>query len=984
MHTPATQISDLDFSFGFERTESPDAAEAGTAGKPATHKPAVLQKTQKPSSSHHAPPENAPPIPSKVIVPQGLPEVEVTETPISPILPRTRRDTRSSSAQPPVSSENQNGPAKLKSARRPSSPPTSAPRTRSTSAQPPPNGKLQADGSRAVSNPIDPNTFPRPMSKHDSDGEHRGRVRRSWLPGGRSRSGSKDLKKMSASKAWILAPDSQADYNTYFLTNREKVPELWNENGDVLVYLSPKGSGKGPSFKIPAQSIEASIVFHELIQDELESSSGRDRARSFSGRDNLTAQDADRSSQQSETPELASGEVRLYLPPAPLTQQRAQKGDKEDPELQRLIAIRNLFAFLTGQPLVGTRSHPTMFAAFLEISNLLKEFDFMSMDGTTWGDAVDMSFGFYMAQLALADVRHSREKTLEAVILGERMKCWELYNEAFTHAVGKWQAIVALKSPLTKHVSPEVMRRLERSNLDLLNRQHNVNSRLEDFEFPALFSGVAASSEFKDVRWGRWKSAFMKMRGFTHGYYKSLFGAWPPKARSKKNPFSESGLNRLVLQALYADLCSLYDLLVDRDSVTPRVIDQAVDDVSEKESNEHIKALRKLLAEFDQSSPPVLPPIPFDVPKLPTMKSVLAKYDEMKEKDQAKFDRNIKDYELQLVMHMSYNFDTDSIQSPFLTEFKEFDIDHSKGKTQAEIIDNRLGTWLFLYVVIQSLPLLVIDAPDLEFTEGVEYFLCQPPMGNPPWLEEAGEVRKAWYQLPGSHVKVELSTDVVMFSVEGTYERSHCWEAAKRWDEAKMNGEAAGMLGLPPPPLTDMTMSMSPLQAPRAVFEDNDPVVGAGAGTSGHVSNGDSPASSAPGSPSSGPQRRLLAPGSGLAMGHGAGSSYRSSFAGLAALEPLPPPLGAAPVDRRSSRVFSAHMAAHRQDSSGSRPLSMVESGTSSIRNARSVGNLRGESPAGVAQHNHERNLSSTFDDILKDMSNQHLKPAKEKKKFGF
>lgn len=223
MHTPATQNSDVDFGFGPERTESPEAAEAGAAGKASTHKPAVLQKSQKASSSHNATSERAPPMAPKVTVPTNLPEVEITETPISPILPRTRRDTRSKSANTPGSPESHDGPAKLKSTRRPSSPPTSAPRTRSISAQPPPNGKLQADGSRAVSSPIDPNTFPRPMSKHDSDSENRGRVRRSWLPGGRSRSGSKDLKKMSASKAWILAPDSQADYNTTFLANREKV-----------------------------------------------------------------------------------------------------------------------------------------------------------------------------------------------------------------------------------------------------------------------------------------------------------------------------------------------------------------------------------------------------------------------------------------------------------------------------------------------------------------------------------------------------------------------------------------------------------------------------------------------------------------------------------------------------------------------------------------------------------------------------------------
>lgn len=729
-------------------------------------------------------------------------------------------------------------------------------------------------------------------------------------------------------------------------------------------------------------------MFHELIQGELESSrTTRDRSRSFDGRDNLMVQDADRLQQQ--MPESADWEVRLYLPPA-LPDQHAAQDPKTQPELQRLVAIRNLFAFLTGQPLVATKFRPTIFSAFLEISSLLKEFDFMSMDGTTWGEGVDMSFSFYMSQLSLADVRHSREKTLEAVILGERMKCWELYNEAFTHAVGKWQAIVSLKSPLAKQVTPEVWRRLERSNLDLLNRQHNVNSRLEEFEFPALFSGVAVSSEFKDVRFNRWKSAFSRMRGFTLGYYKSLFGAWPPKARSKKNPFSESGLNRLVLKTLYADLSSLYDLLVDRDSVTPRVIDQAADDISDKESNEHIRALRKLLTEFDQSSPPVLPPIPYDVPILPTMKTVQVKYDEMKEKDQLKFDRSIKEHELQLIMHKSYNFDTDSIKSPFLQHFKEFDHDHAKGKSQVELFDNRLGTWLFLYVVIQSLPLLVIDAPELQFTEGVEYFLCQPPMGNPPWLEEAGEVRKAWYQLPGSQVKVELSADVVMFSVEGTFERSHCWEAAKTWEEAKVNGGAAGLIGLPPPPppVADAAPGLpySPLEAPRAVFEDNDPIMGLG-GTGGyHSSNGGSPVSSAPASPASGPQRRVISPGSGLAAGRGSGSNFRASFAGLSALEPLAPPLGAAPVDRRSSRVYSFQMA-QRQDSLGpERPQSAGGvSAPGTIRSAKSVDNLRGDLPARkpVGGHGHSHNLSSTFDDILKDMSNQK-KPAKQKKKFGF
>lgn len=743
-----------------------------------------------------------------------------------------------------------------------------------------------------------------------------------------------------------------------------------------MVHLFPKSSEKGPSFKIPAQSVEASIVFHELIQGELEI---------------LRAVSSDPAAEDNSallqtfgiTP--TSGEVRLYIPPPGPN----HEGDQD--ELQRLIAIRNLFAFLTGQPLVGTKAHPTIFSAFLEISALLKEFDFMSMDGTTWGEGVDMSFGFYMAQMALADVRHSREKTLEAIILGERMKCWELYNEAYTHAVGKWQAIISLKSPLLKRVTPEVQRRLERSNLDLLNRQHNVNQRLESFEFPALFAGVAASSEFKDVRFNRWRAAFAKMRFFILDYYKSLFGAWPPKARSKKNPFSESGLNRLVLKALYTDLCSLYDLLVDRESLTPRVNDQTPDHVSDKGTDINIKALRGLLNEFDQSSPPVLPPIPFDIPKIPTMKSVQAKYEEMKEKDRLKFDRNIKDHELQLVMHKSYNFDTDNVNTSFLDQFKDFDFEHAKGKNSAEIADHRLGVWLFLYVVIQSLPLLVVDAPDLRFTEGVEYFLCQPPMGNPPWIEDAGEVRKAWYQIPGSSVKVELSADVVMFSVEGTFERSHCWEVAKLWDETKMNGGSTDLLGLPAPGFAaaETSMPLSPLEAPRAVFEDMDPV-------GYNSSNAGSSTGSAPASPASNPQRRTISPGSGLAQGRGSGSGYRSSFAGVVGLEMLPAPINA-PVDRRSSRVYSAQVQA-RSDSISPRPGTSAGDSSvpgGSLRSARSSGNLRNQSPARVPppvptndtnSNSHNRTTSSTFDDILKDMggNNQQTKSKATKKRFGF
>ncbi|KAG4218537.1 hypothetical protein PC116_g32983, partial [Phytophthora cactorum] len=191
--------------------------------------------------------------------------------------------------------------------------------------------------------------------------------------------------------------------------------------------------------------------------------------------------------------------------------------------MERLISIRNMFAFLTGQPLVCTKEQPTLFSVFINISSLLKEFEFTNADGSTFGDAVEMSFGFFMDQMGLADVRHSREKTLESLILGERMRSMPLYNEAFTHAVGKYSAIRDLNSPLWEQVSVTTRERLERAYFELVNRQNGVNNRLETFDFPALFSGVANStsrSEYKDVKYHTWRRSFGRMRQFVLNYYK--------------------------------------------------------------------------------------------------------------------------------------------------------------------------------------------------------------------------------------------------------------------------------------------------------------------------------------------------------------------------------------------------------------------------------------------------------------------------------
>ena len=744
------------------------------------------------------------------------------------------------------------------------------------------------------------------------------------------------------------------------------MPELWNEAGNLTINLSSPDSGHGPSFKIPYPAIASSLILVELIQDVNCPTGFRTRPRGFDSYNNLAVEDPARPSSYYSSGSHASGsespgEYSLHIPPA----LPEDAGPTASPTLDRLVAIRNLFAFLTGQPLVATKTQSDAFAVFSQIAALLEEFAFASPDGSGFGSEVDLSFGFYIRQLRLGDVRESREKTIQALLLAERMRSIDLYNEVFAHGVGKFPALVNLQSPTWERVSTLTRQRLDRAHLDLLNRQHNVNVRIEQFDFPSIFAGIANSTslvEFRSVRFKQWRNSFSKMRSFTMSYYKHIFGSWPPKASSRKNPFTESGLNRLVLKRLYADMCALYDLLADRKSLTSRVINKTAEETeTETDGNPVVTALRRMLSEFDNSSPPVLPPIPFDIPMLPTMSSISASYDKLQPKEQARFDRKIKGHELKLVLEKAYDYRTNTQHrdNQFLIKFKEFEAKEARGKTSGDIADQRIGYWLFLYVVIQSLPILVMDAPGLMHTDGVEYFLCQPPVGNPPWAEDVGQVRKMWYEVSGGAGYVELAADAVLFSVEAIHHRSHCWLQAKMW-EAAIHDESDH----DQTPIPDFPADARP---PTAVPSGLD----SGAGTPSTLSIDTSP------SPALGPspviRPRNHSPGPLQPPMRSMGQGHRSSV--VLGIEPVfDLPEGLTVPGERASRVVSHNSSHDRSSSLGRSPL-----GDLYQHRSVSVGNLSALAQSASAL-DAGGDPGATFDDIL----GKSDKKEKKRKSFFF
>lgn len=746
--------------------------------------------------------------------------------------------------------------------------------------------------------------------------------------------------------------------------------------------MFPPATGHGPSFKVPSLVLSSSRRLASQIDKRV-------RARSFDGRSNLGVEDAIRNMAirgQATPPDVhqdnpmdftpsdgsdaslrsfqdgRSRNIHLYFD-VPLSPNAGLQPTQQD--VQALVDTRNLFAFLTGQPLVGTPACPSRFFILLSISALLWKFDFTNFDGSTYGEAVSDSFSFFLDELQLSDLRESREKTIEGLILGERMRSAELYQEAFAHAAGKYNALKEVNPILFNQINRSTIHKLERAFLDLQQRQQSVNRRLVDFQFPSLFAGIANSTsrqEAKFVNFKAWRSNFMSMRKMVLSYYKSLHGQWPPKASSKKNPFLEGGLNRLVLKGLYNDLCGLYDLLVDRGSFTTRTVEtpEATTDESD-EPHTHWRqeklraattaALRTLLDEYDKSSPPVQPPIPCDTPLIPTMASVDPFFSRFTGVEQQKLSAaKIKDHQRVLLMSKSHNFDV-STATGFLEEFVAFERKESRGKNCQELADQRYGYWIFLYAVIQSLPMLVIDAPGVKNSDGVEYFLCQPPIGGLPWLLDANGPKKEWYGIGESNTVVSMPSDVVDYGFEATYNRSHCWLVSLQWYQARPSlEETPPNLLLSPLSLTDTPLS--PLEPPVPVFASGEPR------SSSRSTQSSLDSISSLGTPPLAPRERS-----------GDRNTKRRSIA--VGLNKLPIPTNTARQENFSPSLPALTPVSALSGSSRGNSPAVYSS-------PAGFGSAGGYSPVG-GERRMSSNASSTFDDILRNMTPETRNPKKKR-----
>lgn len=222
--------------------------------------------------------------------------------------------------------------------------------------------------------------------------------RRSWLTG-KSRVEAQPGE-IQLPEAWIVAPSNieKYPYDLTLLVKFQKVTELWDESGDVVVFLHAKEAYRGPSFRVDSSVLAASrkltSMAHgsssrapqakRILEDQTQSmtlQSPESRSRPGSS--------IDSSSQGSRTfsdsfDDLPRRDVALYLP-LPLQADIASAHSHLSVEdIEQLIAVRNVFAFLTNQSLVATSRTPTVFGIFLKIADFLQRYEFSISMAPHW------------------------------------------------------------------------------------------------------------------------------------------------------------------------------------------------------------------------------------------------------------------------------------------------------------------------------------------------------------------------------------------------------------------------------------------------------------------------------------------------------------------------------------------------------------------------------------------------------------------------
>lgn len=572
-----------------------------------------------------------------------------------------------------------------------------------------------------------------------------------------------------------------------------KDPELWDPNGDVLVYLAAKGQQPkcNPSLRLSSHIIEATesrqlitMLREGFIDDDDEDVFPLPRRASItSGATGTT---------------VADGQIsyELYFPP-PSSMNRLD-------QLRYHITTRNVFALLCHVSLVGLSLHQ----ALSDLHQRLEEYSPPSHVDNL------LTIMSYISARGLDDVRNDPETAIGLLAWSEDPKVrWEeAWRETFVHAAGLYgtsrgRATIDSCADF-KSLSPITRALLERASLETQLRLQVAEERFATFSFADMWPLSGTISSYSTSA----KEAADRLQQFFLEYYQGLNGGrWPPPLPSNGHAVEaqvmDSGeatwLTRTVTQVLQKDFGALYDYLVNRDIVwdvsetRPSRKWLMVSETGNKafEADDADLPITDMLIEFDnkQRYPHIPHPYPLVPESIPSQARTAAPGSSVASPASAAssgsmnfLKRNKPLNEPEIIspagtyrpspaverrVHLAYTESTniyilgsDFLQSDLIDAYVKFEKADCIGEIDPSLA--RRARWVLIYGILQTLASVAVDAPSVRYREGVPYHLSPQLKGAriPPWSRKTKHAGSANHNY-----------------MEAAHELSYCWRAHLTW-----------------------------------------------------------------------------------------------------------------------------------------------------------------------------------------------------------
>ncbi|KAL3425922.1 hypothetical protein PVAG01_02713 [Phlyctema vagabunda] len=565
-------------------------------------------------------------------------------------------------------------------------------------------------------------------------------------------------------KRWIGSGRAPQPWNKL-----RKDPELWDPNGDTLVYFGHETAQprQPPSFRLSSHILEGTesrflvTLLREGATDDMNGFSmppspvsspgmrpGMPAGRQQRGMPVPTPPMSERSSS------TLDGQIsyEIYFPSPP----HLSKADVT----RHQITTRNLFALLYGASLVGTN----LFQALSDLHERLESW--MPSDTDNASQLIE-----YVVSRGIDDVRNDPSTAASLLAWSETkgVRWEEGWRESYVHCTGMYSKLERV--PEYRFITPISRALLERASLEIQVRIQSGEERFLDFDFGDMWPMM--SSQPPPAR-----ASFERLRKFFCQHYEASYGSWPPANLLPPHGSEDQWLTRGLAQRLQKDFGALYEYLVNRDVVW---------DCNEESSGRKWNMIAKNSKSFEADSPDLpltdilvafdnrhkYPHIPHPYPLVPESISVKSSSREnlfKANKRTAPKEDKMTERRAALAYTESTNI---YILSDFSTnELVDAYVRFEKTDKPAEVdpYAARRGRWVLIYGVLQVLATIAVDTPNMRYNTEIAYHLSPRLRGTPPWK--------------GANQATN----------ESSHENSYCWIAPRMWNREDS----------PPPPVAPM------------------------------------------------------------------------------------------------------------------------------------------------------------------------------------